>query len=80
MKYNTISIKPTIDNEWDLQIKKSNVERVYEDTRPNAFGFYHAPETIDIPVAINKLKEVMIKSHESAIAQLQKSLDKLMKL
>jgi len=78
MIYHTIRIyieyKPKNKQEWGASVALCDIDRVDTDTKPNASGFYHFPETMPPALAFEKLKECMIKTHEKEIVRLQKSL------
>ena len=77
MYYDTITIKPTIEGEWEISHYQIPDDREANQSSISALGFYHYPRRKGKKKAFNELKEFMIKRHEDEINNLTKSLEKL---
>ena len=80
MKYNTVEIRPTHRNEWQVSFSHDPTDRVEKPTRPSGLGVYHYPDSTTKEEAFNALKRHMIDKHLDEIKRLQKSLQKLYNL
>lgn len=80
MKYNSILIRADT-GKWKVFSYDGDGEERYDtETQPQESGFYYYQETMSKETAFEKLKEVLIKAHKRNIKNLQKSLEKLVKL
>lgn len=83
MKYKCCQIRPVdVEDEhtWSVSIYSIDGEREEGNNTPHPMGYYYFPETETNKQAFEKLKQVMIKSHQERIECLQKSICQLEKL